>query len=87
MIKTNIEKAESFFKLENGKILKFDTFLFLKAIKFLMKKYNKNYGSVQSQLIWLLTNNYVNGLNISKKWNNAQLKNIVNLDYDWEDLF
>lgn len=77
-----------------GRIYKFDSALYLRAVKFLMKKFNITNERARGQLNFYIVRAFVsrNGkieaqyLN-DKKSTNARLKNIIELDYEWDELF
>jgi hypothetical protein len=83
MIKADLDK--NLLVTGTGRKIRFDKNLYLNVVKFLMKKFNVTYEQAYSQLNYFLaTNNRVNG---DRKSTNARLNNIINLDYEWAELW
>jgi len=65
----------------------FNLDIFYNAVKFLMVKFSIKEHSAISQLFYFLFCLRLNNLNYNKRYNDIALKNIVELDYEWSELF
>lgn len=70
-----------------GKRYKFDLKLFNKAVDYCCNKFNLSVEDAKAQILYYLYCHGVYGLNTNKHYNDLALKNIVELEYEWDELF
>ena len=70
-----------------GKKFKFTLLFFYDAVKFLMKKFSITEESAIFQVKYYLCSLSLNGLTYLKNNNNNALKNIVALEYEWDEMW
>lgn len=92
MIKENLDKG--LLISGTGRKIHFDKEIYLKAVKFIMKKFNLTISQATGQLNYMLVTDLTrkNGKLVyrcknDKRSTNARLKNIITLDYDWQELW
>lgn len=92
MIKENLEKQ--CLTSGTGRRYSFDRKIYLNATKFIMKKFDMKFEQAKSILNYFLVskncwknNKLVNIYKSDKKTTNARLKNIVELNYNWNEFF
>lgn len=83
MITENLEQG--FIKSGTGRKFKFDTDLYLKVTKFICDKFDMTIEQAKTQLNYYIVTNRL--CNTNKKATNARLNNIIELDYEWSELF
>lgn len=92
MIKADLEKEE----LISGSGIKyrFDKRIYLNAVKYCMKKFDIKYDTALNQINYFIVSaycyknkKYINRVSPDKKSTNARLKNVVECEYTWNDLW
>lgn len=92
MIKEDLENGK--LTTCTGKVYKFSPNVYVKAVKFLMKKFDVKMYQAKGMINYFISNNFiwkknkmVQQFDTNKRATNARLNNMVNLDYEWQELF
>lgn len=92
MIKEDLTKGQLI--SGSGRTYRFDSDLYMEVANFLAKKFEIDIEHAKSQLNYYLVSAFVrkNGEIVNQYSNdlrstNARLKNIIELDYEWRELF
>ena len=83
MIKEDLEKG--LLVSGTGRKFKFDSNLYLKVTKFICDKFDMTIEQAKAQLNYYIVTNRL--CNTNKKATNARLNNIIELNYEWSELF